>query len=122
MGEKLGGRWLPPTKVHECRLPYLWFAKSGQRWECLGKLGDGQTVCHRTWRVEDGMDGKLWVEEEHVEPDGTFEVFRRVDDNELEYWVGEELGGSLAFAPGDNPDPKTVLDAVRKHFEIGRKQ
>ena len=50
------------------------------------------------------------------------EVVRRIAAAVSSTHTKDVLGSLGGFAPGDNPDPKLVLDAVRKHFEIGRKQ
>lgn len=99
---------------HKCPKPYLWFAEPGQRWRCPRKLDSGER-CGRTYVVGQLMNGKLaWYEEPTEKPDGKLERFRRVADDELTYWLEQELRSM------DHPAvPWDVVAAIRKHFEIG---
>jgi len=107
----VSGVWLSSApEGHRCRLPILWpfHVRVGDRWKCR---------CGQVWRVVrhpvDG--GRAWTEEDRLAPAGGLKVFRPVTDEQLEYWLNHELG-----VPMDHPlEPKTVVEALRKHFEIG---
>lgn len=102
------GVWLDSApSEHACRLPVLWpfHIRTGDRWKCR---------CGRVWRVVTDDNGRMWSPEDKA-VDAELKVFRPVTDEQLEYWLNHELG-----VPLDHPlEPRTVVEAIRKHFEIG---
>ena len=106
----MSGVWLDSApSEHACRLPILWsfHVRTGDRWKCR---------CGRVWRVVTDDNGRMWSPEDKA-VDAELKVFRPVTDEQLEYWLNHELG-----VPLDHPlEPRTVVEAIRKHFEIGSK-
>jgi hypothetical protein len=111
------------TREHTCSKPYLWFAKAGQQWRCGRAMPSGDR-CGKLWEVivdpDHGNPKKLaWREVGEPEPSGRLERFQRVTDDELWYWLTEEM--DLPHRDTD-VNAETLIEAVRKHFVIGKVQ
>lgn len=115
----MSGQWLAPVREgHRCRTPMLipFHVRTGDRWKCTDRLHEGE-LCGRIWRVTEDANGRMWTWENPDAPE-SWQVFRPATDEQLEYWLNHELG-----VPLDHPmEPRTVLDALRKHFEIGSRR
>jgi hypothetical protein len=115
----MSGQWLVPTAAeHRCRTPFLlpFYVHIGDRWKCTARLGEGE-MCGRIWRVTEGPEGRIWMRDNPDAPEDC-QVFRPVTDDQLKYWLSQELG-----VPLDHPlEPAKVVAAIRKHFEIGSRR
>jgi hypothetical protein len=117
----MSGRWLPPhAGQHRCRTPLLvpFYTHEGDRWQCLSQVDGASDRCGQIWVVVRENLGLTWRHESKPgEKPDTWHVFRPVTDEQLEYWLDQELGK----APGPLP-PREVVAAIRKHFDIGSRQ
>ena len=118
------------TREHACAKPFLWFAKAGQQWRCGREMPGGER-CGRLWEVtvdqNHGNPKKLkWTEVPGAEPTGRLERFAPAREDEILYWVAHELsdiGEMQAVMKGGERFPiRQVIEAVQKHFTIGKVQ
>jgi len=91
--------------------------RTGDRWKCTTRLHEGE-VCGRIWRVVDGPEGRMWEWENPDRPEA-WKVFRPVADDQLWYWIIHELD---LQTPDQDVCAETLVEVVRKHFEIGSRQ
>jgi len=109
----VSGVWLDSApEEHRCRLPFLvpFRVRTGDRWKCR---------CGRVWRVTESATGREWRWEN---PPGELEgmkVFRPVTDEQLWCWISQEL--DLQTRDQD-VCAETLVEIIRKHFEIGSRQ
>lgn len=105
----MSGVWLSSApEEHACRLPILWpfRVRIGDRWKCR---------CGQVWRVVADMDGRMWTHDKPAPKEGKgLTVFRPVTDEQLDYWLCEELGAAAKTKVAAD-----VVAIIRKHFEIG---
>lgn len=107
----MSGVWLDSApSEHACRLPILWpfHVRIGDRWKCR---------CGRVWRVVTDDNGRMWSPEDKA-VDAELKVFRPVTDEQLWYWINHEL--DLQTSDQD-VCAETLVEVIRKHFEIGSK-